>query len=113
VTEHRVESKTCPNCSCLNKATFPNDVQYPVQYGTRLKSVAVYLNQYQLIPFDRLSDMFVDLFNHQLSQSTLISMNCDLHRILEPVEESIKQQIIASPVIFLDETGMRINGKRE
>ena len=113
VTEHRVESKTCPNCSCFNKATFPNDVQYPVQYGTRLKSVAVYLNQYQLIPFDRLSEMFVDLFNHQLSQGTLISMNCDLYRILEPVEESIKQQIIASPVVFLDETGMRINGKRE
>jgi len=32
---------------------------------------------------------------------------------LEPVEEAIKQQIIASPVICLDETGMRIEGKRK
>ena len=113
VTEHRTEIKTCPNCSCLNKADFPTDVQHPVQYGSRLKSVAVYLNQYQLIPFERLSEMFFDLFNHQLSQSTLISMNKRLYSILEPVEESIKQQLIASPVISFDETGMRIKGKRE
>ena len=32
---------------------------------------------------------------------------------MEPVEEAIKQQLIASPVICLDETGMRIKGERE
>lgn len=41
VTEHRAESKICPNCFRLNKAAFPDEVQYPVQYGSRLKSVAL------------------------------------------------------------------------
>ena len=113
VFEHQAESKTCPNCGCLNKAAFPKEVAYPVQYGTRLKSVAVYLNQYQLVPFDRLSETFVDLFGHRLSQSTLIDANRTCYNILGPVEEDIKQQIIASPVICLDETGMRIEGKRK
>ena len=113
VFEHQAESKICPNCGCLNKAAFPKEVAYPVQYGTRLKSVAVYLNQYQLVPFDRLSETFIDLFNHRLSQSTLIDANRACYDILEPVEEAIKQQIIASPVICLDETGMRIEGKRK
>ena len=113
VFEHQAESKICPNCGCLNKAAFPNEVAYPVQYGTRLKSVAVYLNQYQLVPFDRLSETFVDLFGHRLSQSTLIDANRTCYSILGPVEEDIKQQIIASPVICLDETGMRIEGKRK
>jgi transposase len=113
VFEHQAEIKICPNCGCLNKATFPKEVAYPVQYGTRLKSVAVYLNQYQLVPFDRLSETFVDLFSHRLSQSTLIDANRACYDILEPVVEAIKQQIIASPVICLDETGMRIEGKRE
>jgi transposase len=113
VFEHQAESKICPNCGCLNKAAFPNEVAYPVQYGTRLKSVAVYLNQYQLVPFDRLSETFVDLFGHRLSQSTLIDANRTCYNILGPVEEDIKQQIIASPVICLDETGMRIEGKRK
>jgi len=112
VFEHQAESKICPNCGCLNKAAFPKEVAYPVQYGTRLKSVAVYLNQYQLVPFDRLSETFVDLFGHRLSQSTLIDANRACYDILEPVEEAIKQQTIASPVICIDETGMRVEGKR-
>ncbi|MHB8120318.1 MAG: DUF6444 domain-containing protein, partial [Methanothrix sp.] len=65
VFEHQAERKICPNCYCLNKATFPKEVAHPVQYGTRLKSVATYLNQYQLVPFDRLSEAFVDLFGHR------------------------------------------------
>lgn len=113
VFEHQAESKICPNCGCLNKAAFPEDVAYSVQYGTRLKSVAAYLNQYQLVPFDRLSETFVDLFGHHLSQSTLIDINQACYEALESVEESIKQQLIASPVICLDETGMRIEGTRK
>ena len=113
VFEHQAERTICPNCGSLNKATFPEEVPYPVQYGTRLKSVATYLNQYQLVPFDRLSEAFVDLFGHRLSQSTLIDTNRACYDILEPVEEAIKQQLIASPVICLDETGMRIEGKRK
>ena len=113
VFEHQAERKICPNCYCLNKATFPKGVAHPVQYGTRLKSVAAYLNQYQLVPFDRLSEAFVDLFGHRLSQSTLIDINRACYNILETVEVAIKQQLIASHVICLDETGMRIEGKRK
>jgi transposase len=113
VFEHKSESTICPNCGCLNKAAFPMEVAYPVQYGNRLKSAAVYLNQYHLVPFDRLRENFVELFNHRLSQSTLVDANLAFCDTLEPVEEAIKQQIIVSPVICLDETGMRIEGKRK
>jgi len=112
VFEHQAERKICPNCGCFNRAPFPKEVAHSVQYGTRLKSVATYLNQYQLVPFDRLNETFVDLFGHHLSQSTLIDINRACYNILEPVEEAIKQQLIAAPVICLDETGMRIEGKR-
>jgi transposase len=113
VFEHQAESKICPNCGCLNKAAFPKEVAYPVQYGTRLKAVSTYLNQYQLVPYDRLSEAFVDLFGHQLSQGTLFDINRACYDILKPVEEAIKQQLIASPVDCFDETGMRIEGKRK
>jgi len=78
--------------------------------GTRLKSIAVYLNQYQLVPFGRLRETFVDLFNHRLSQSTLVDANLAFCNTLEPVGKAIKQRIIASPVICLDKTGIRIEG---
>lgn len=112
-TEHRAEKKLCPHCGAANCATFPEDVQQPVQYGFRLKSIAVYLSQYQLLPYERASELFADLFGHDLSQGTLVNANQACYESLEPVEEKIMQQVLAAPVIHCDETGMRINGKRE
>jgi transposase len=112
-TEHQAEKKRCPHCGCLNKASFPEEIQQPVQYGPRLKAIAVYLSQYQLLPYERTSELFADLFDHQLSQATLVNTNHACYEILEPVEEKIKQQVIDSPVVCFDETGMGINGKRE
>lgn len=51
VTEHQAEVKACP-CGCVNRAAFPPEAAAPVQYGPRVKSVAVYLGEYQLLPFD-------------------------------------------------------------
>jgi len=113
VTEHQAETKTCPTCGHLNQATFPDKVQQPVQYGPNLKSVATYLNQYQLIPYDRLRVLFIDLFHCELSQATLVNTNRACYKILGPVEKEIKQQLIDSPVAHFDETGMRIEGKRK
>jgi len=113
ITEHKSEKKICPHCGCFNKASFPEDVQQPVQYGPRLKAIAVYLNQYQLLPYERTSELFADLFGHQLSQAAIVNTNHACYEILEPVEEKIKQQVINSPVVHFDETGMRINGKLE
>ena len=112
-TEHRTEKKLCPYCGHLNKALFPEEVQQPVQYGPHLKAIAVYLSQYQLLPYERMSELFSDLFNHQLSQATLVNTNKRCYEILEPVQEKIKEEIIASPVVHFDETGLHIKGKRE
>lgn len=37
-------------------AAFPEGVSRPVQYGLGLKANAVYMSQYQLIPYDRVHD---------------------------------------------------------
>lgn len=66
-----------------------------------------------MLPYERMSDVFVDLFGHKLSQATLGNANRTASEILEPVEYEIKRQVINSSVAHFDETGMRVNGKRE
>jgi transposase len=110
VTEHQAEVKTCP-CGCVNRATFPPEAAAPVQYGPRVKSVAVYLGEYQLLPFDRLAEIMRDLFACEtFSEGTLANFKADCSRRLEPVEAAIRDLASAAPVAGFDETGVRATG---
>ena len=110
VTEHLAEIKTCP-CGCINRAAFPPEAVAPVQYGPRVKSVGVYLGEYQLLPFERLTEIMRDLFGCEgFSQGTLANFKADCSQRLQPVEEIIRKLAGAEPVIGFDETGVRAIG---
>lgn len=112
VTEHQAEIKHCPTCKRVNKAVFPSEITAPVQYGMGVKSLAVYLNQYQLLPYDRIQELFHDVFDHTLSQATCVNANEHLYDQLETVEAQIAEHIQTNDVAHFDETGMRVEGKR-
>jgi len=110
VTEHRAEVKTCA-CGYVNRATFPPEAAAPVQYGPRVKSVGVYLGEYQLLPFDRLTEIMRDLFAcESFSEGTLANFKADCSRRLESVEAAIRDLATAAPVAGFDETGARATG---
>ncbi len=44
-------------------AEFPWGVKNTVQYGPRVKSLSVYFSNFQLIPLDRIRDLFNDQMN--------------------------------------------------
>jgi transposase len=109
VTEHRAEKKTC-SCGYMTTATFPSEVTASVQYGTRIKAVAVYLNQYQLIPYARVEESLESLYGVSLCEGTLFNSNQKVYEILEETEEQIKISLKKQPVLHVDESGIRIEG---
>ena len=113
VVEHIVENKLCPCCGTHNKASFPDGTTHPAQYGDNLKGFLVYLNQYQLIPYDRLVELIQDLFGHTVSEGTLFNTNRTVYEALKTAEEQIAEQLTAASVVHVDETGMRVEGKRQ
>jgi transposase len=84
VSEHRAEIKCCPHCGHTVRAAFPTGVSAPVQYGPRFQSLMVYLNQQQLLPYDRLAQLCADLFGQPLSVATLAAANERVYRQWEP-----------------------------
>lgn len=110
VTEHHAEHKQCPHCGQFNRAKFPSDVQYPVQYGRNLKALMVYLCIYQLLPYERVSEMFSDVFGHSISTGTLVKAVQDCYQTLAGVEERIQELLAEAQVLHVDETGMRVTG---
>lgn len=111
VTEHQVERKTCPFCKTVTTASFPPNIKFSVQYGNRIKSLAVYLNTYHFIPLERTSDFFEDIFGHRISQATILQANLIGEEKVKPANEVIKQLLIDSYLANFDESGSRVNGK--
>jgi len=110
ITEHQSEVKKCP-CGCVNKA-FPEGVDYKVQYGANIKSMVVYLQDYQLLPYQRTQELIQDLFSHSISQGSLYNFREKAYAKLAGFEERLKLLLTSSLVAGFDETGMRINKKR-
>jgi transposase len=112
VTEHRAQRCHCPGCGQRATAPFPEGVTAPTQYGSRLQATAVYLRDFQLLPYQRLSELFGDLFAVSLSEGTLANIMARSSQKAEVALGPIKQALIESPVAHVDETGCTINGKR-
>lgn len=111
VTEHRAETKICPCCGAKAKATFPENVKGAVQYGERVKGFAAYFLHQHLIPFERVSQIFEDVFGIPLSVGTCANMDKRLFQNLETFEENLKAHLVACKVLHLDETGVRCEKK--
>lgn len=112
VTEHQAEIKICPQCGEKNKGKFPAGVSQAVQYGVETKAVAVYFNQYQMIPLARTKEMIEALYGQPIAEGSLISACQDVAERTLPVNEQIKAQITQKEaVVHFDETGVRVDGK--
>lgn len=110
VTEHQAEIKTCPHCNARNMASFPPDVTASVQYGSRIRAMAVYQNNYQFIPLERISDFFEDVFGHRPSEAIILQANTTCAKNVKPTNEAIKELLINAHVVNFDETGLRVEG---
>ena len=83
-------------------AAFPSSVTRPIQYGHSLKSLSVYLSQHQLIPYNRIQEMFRDCFGLSISQGSLVNFNKAASEGLAFFEEEIKSELRSSQVLHAD-----------
>lgn len=113
VTEHQAETKQCTCCGLENRAPFPEGVEMPVQYGPHIKSLLVYLNQYQMIPYRRAVELMEDIYGVSISEGTLFNSITAAFDALEPVEKEIIARLVNEAVVCTDETGLRIEAKRQ
>lgn len=110
VTEYRAEIIDCPHCGTENKASFPEGITHKTQYGNHLRSIAVYLGNYQLIPTERSAEIFSDLFQVPLSEGTIIAASARFAGALSGFNEWVMDKIMKSSVANFDETGVNIAG---
>jgi transposase len=110
VTEHRAIKKICGKCGQKSKAPFPKNITQKAQYGDRIKALTIYLQNYQMLPFARCSELIKDLIGHKLSEGSLSNFQEKCHNALEDYEQYIKEFLLSINVLHGDETGVKVNG---
>ena len=86
-----------------------------IQYGKGLRAHAVYLSQYQLLPYSRIREYFADQLDIPLSSGSLFNFINTAYENLEKTQALaiIKANLVKEKVLHTDETGININGKRQ
>ena len=112
VTEYRAQILEDENGQRFT-APFPNHVTKAVQYGNGVKAQAVYLSQFQLIPYQRVQDYFQDQVGLPISTGSVFNFNQQAFTLLEQFELKLISKLLASPLLHADETGINVDGKRQ
>jgi transposase len=111
VTEHQAVHLRCSSCQAVSVGAFPREAPSRAQYGPRLRALAVYLVEHQLVPYQRVRELLHHLFGASLSLGTLVRWVQQATATLEPVEAAIKAALQHVPVLHSDETGVRQAGR--
>lgn len=93
-------------------APFPDHVSRPVQYGINVKANAVYLSQFQLVPYNRVQDHFQDQVGLSISAGSAFNFNREAYDRLEEFDGIARRNLMGSAIAHADETGINVNGKR-
>jgi len=110
--EYQQMGCSCPSCFHLQKAEYPKNVTAPIQYGSGVIGLIVYMNVFQYIPYGRLKNFFEDIFNHSISEGTISNLLVKAGNKAKFVYDEILEEIKRSFYVGGDETGIKVNGDK-
>ena len=110
VTEHVAERRRC-RCGCTTKAEFPSEAIAPACYGPSVRALAAYMAVHQILPMDRMAQLFSDVLGAPVSVGSLANMVAEAADATGPFLEATRQLLRDAPVVHFDETGGRATGR--
>lgn len=96
-------------------AEFPSHITQSIQYGPQIKAHAVYLSQYQMLPYQRLEEYFLDQLGIPISAGSIANFNQKAAELIHKsgIDTFIRSQLQRATLLHVDETGINIGGRRQ
>ena len=83
-----------------------------MQYGNKTKAAALYLTHYQLVPSQRTTEIFANLFSFLIRKGGLNTFTQIAYSELEKNELIIIDNVINANIAHFDEAGFYVDKKR-
>jgi transposase len=110
VVEHQVITRRC-GCGRICKGDAPAGVLAATQYGPNALAIIVYLFMGQFLSKKRTAIALSELFGTPVSTGTVATATTRAAADLDQFISQVTAQLIASPVVNFDETGLRSEGR--
>ena len=112
VTEERAYKGKCKICGKPFTAAFSSQFNAPVSYGANMRSLVSMLNQYGDVSDFKTAELVNSLCGNRINMSpgTVVNFRVVLAKKLEDTVDAIKQNLLDSGLLCVDETGVRVNG---
>ncbi len=108
VKEIRHYVMICKNCGERIR-TAPRHRSNDVVYDASVKSLVVYLNVVQFLPYGRIANFLHDVIGLSPSEGSLVNWVNEAKRNAQPIVDKIKEYIMSSNVVGFDESGCYCN----
>lgn len=109
--EHRIYGRTCI-CGHSTVCHFPEGIQAPVQYGSNVEAMVAYFHARQYLPIGRMAELFEHVLGLPIGESSIANMIIRFAEKAKPAYEQIKTKVMGSGCVGSDETGCKVNGKK-
>lgn len=109
VVRHRRFACHCQHCGATTRAAAPA-IATSTPFGPRIHALAVYLKTFQALSYERLSNLFHDVFGLSVSEGTLMNMFKRVQPGFKTEADAARARLRTAKVIGSDETGVRIEG---
>lgn len=114
VTEYQTVIKFCPNCGRWNRAIEPkNNPKARITFGPNVRAIAIYFVVQHLLPFWRVQEILYDLFGVTVSQGSICNFLRDVGEKLKDWEVMVVRALLSSPLMHVDETGIRCKKRND
>jgi transposase len=107
VTEHQLIERQC-GCGHKTKGSAPAGVDSPVQYGSRIAAIVVYLYAGQFLSRQRTAMALAELSGIPLSPGTVAAMVKRAAAGLADFTGQVLERLAGAEVVHFDETGFRV-----
>ena len=113
VKEYKGKKLICQKCKKEYNPKFPEGINNPINYDSKLKSVMTILNTYANMPERVVAEIMELLTDNkiQISAATVGNTVKEFHKLSQGIIKDMKEEILKAPVINNDETPINVNGK--
>lgn len=109
ITHHRRWARSCIHCGSMSKAPLP-DAATGSPFGPSIAALALYLKNFHFCSYQRLEQLFADVFDLKVSQGALMNLIQRSSEAFRYDYDCIVQRLRRAKSVASDETRMRIEG---